>query len=68
VVDPVPEQLPLLRQWTLLRTLSARRQEATLRELGDDAGVSSKTVLRDLDLLRQLAKAVAALVLDFPVI
>ena len=32
----------------------ARRQGATLRELADDAGVSSKTVLRDLDLLRQL--------------
>jgi len=50
----MPDQPSLLRQWTVLRTLSARRQGATLRELADDAGVSSKTILRDLDLLRQL--------------
>jgi predicted DNA-binding transcriptional regulator YafY len=48
------EQPSLLRQWTLLRTLSARRQGATLRELAGDAGVSSKTILRDLDMLREL--------------
>jgi predicted DNA-binding transcriptional regulator YafY len=48
------DQPSLLRQWTLLRTLSARRQGVTLRELADDAGVSSKTILRDLDMLRQL--------------
>ena len=48
------EQPSLLRQWTLLRTLSARRQGATLRELAGDAGVTSKTILRDLDMLREL--------------
>ena len=45
----------LLRQWTLLRLLSARRQGATLRELADETGVSQKTVGRDLALLRRLA-------------
>jgi proteasome accessory factor B len=48
------DQPSLLRQWTVLRILSARRQGATLRELADDAGVSSKTILRDLDRLRQI--------------
>jgi len=38
----------------LLRTLGARRQGATLRELAGETGVSSKTILRDLSLLRDL--------------
>lgn len=45
----------LIRQWTLLRSLSARRHGATLKELAADAGVSQKTILRDLKLLRLLA-------------
>jgi proteasome accessory factor B len=45
---------PLLRQWTLLRTLSARRRGATLREIAEDFGVSQKTALRDLALLRKI--------------
>lgn len=48
------DQPSLLRQWTVLRVLSARRQGATLRELADDAEVTTKTIQRDLDLLRQL--------------
>jgi proteasome accessory factor B len=47
-VDP-----PLLRQWRLLRTLCASRQGRTLRELAADAGVSEKTVRRDLVTLAQ---------------
>jgi predicted DNA-binding transcriptional regulator YafY len=47
------EEPSLLRKWTLLCTLSARRQGATLRELAGDAGVSSKTILRDLEMLRE---------------
>ncbi|HET6424904.1 MAG TPA: hypothetical protein VFG20_14545 [Planctomycetaceae bacterium] len=34
------DSLQLLRQWTVLRTLSARRQGVTLRELAADTGVS----------------------------
>ncbi|WLD12860.1 HTH domain-containing protein [Planctellipticum variicoloris] len=45
----------LIRQWTLLRLLFARRHGATLKELAADAGVSQKTILRDLKLLRRLA-------------
>lgn len=48
------EMPPLLRQWTLLRTLSARRLGATLREMAEEAGVSQKTALRDLALLRDI--------------
>lgn len=44
----------LIRHWNLLRSLGARRMGATLRELANDAGVSQKTILRDLDLLRTL--------------
>jgi len=42
-VDP-----PLLRQWKLLRYLCASRLGRTVRELAADAGVSEKTVRRDL--------------------
>lgn len=50
---------PLLRQWTLLRTLSARRFGATLRQIADESGVSQKTALRDLALLRKLGFPIA---------
>lgn len=50
----MPDMPPLLRQWTLLRTLSARRLGATLRQIADEAGVSQKTALRDLALLRDI--------------
>lgn len=45
---------PLERQWTILRTLSARRLGATVRELADEHCVSQKTIRRDLILLRDL--------------
>ena len=50
----MPDLPALLRHWTLLRSLGARRQGATLRELAADAGVSQKTILRDLDKLRHV--------------
>ncbi len=49
------DSVQLLRQWTVLRTLSARRQGATLKELAAETGVSEKTIGRDLSLLRRLA-------------
>lgn len=45
---------PLERQWIILRTLSARRYGATVRELAEEQGVSQKTIRRDLALLRDL--------------
>ena len=53
------EMPPLMRQWTLLRTLSARRHGTTLREIAVEAGVSQKTALRDLALLRDIGFPVA---------
>lgn len=37
---------PLIRQWTLLRLLDARRHGATLREMSQESGVSAKTTTR----------------------
>lgn len=34
----MPEKPPLARQWILLRTLSARRHGATVKELGKELG------------------------------
>jgi proteasome accessory factor B len=45
---------PLERQWTILRTLAARRYGATVGELAEEHGVSKKTIRRDLALLRDL--------------
>jgi proteasome accessory factor B len=47
-------QQPLERQWIVLRTLSARRFGATVRELAEELEVSQKTIRRDLILLRDL--------------
>lgn len=46
---------PLERQWLILRTLSARRYGATVRELADEHEVSQKTIRRDLSLLQKLS-------------
>ena len=43
------EQASLLRQWLLLKTLSARRHGATLRELAAEMQVCEKTIHRDLE-------------------
>ena len=50
----MPDQPEILRHRMLLRTLAARRQGATLRELAADYGVNQKTIHRDLLLLRRL--------------
>ena len=34
----MPDEPPLVRQWILLRTLSARRHGATVKELGKELG------------------------------
>ena len=46
------ESQQLTRQWILLRTVSARRYGATVKELAEELEVSSKTIRRDLDSLQ----------------
>ena len=43
----------LARQWSLLHTLSARRQGATICELASELNVSDRTIRRDLQFLAQ---------------
>lgn len=45
---------PLVRQWTLLRTLCARPGGATIRDLMQELGASEKTVRRDLEMFRRV--------------
>ena len=47
------EQSSLLRQWVLLRTLSARHTGASVKELAEELAVCEKTVRRDLDTFKQ---------------
>ncbi len=44
---------PLIRQWCLLRMLSARRNGLTVCEMADESGVDRKTIRRDLDAFRE---------------
>jgi len=60
----VSDSAQLLRQWTLLRMLSARRQGITLKVLCAETGVSEKTIQRDLSLLRRLAFPISETVSD----
>lgn len=45
---------PILRQWSLLVSLSSRRQGMTIREIAAEFGVTQRTVLRDLAALQQV--------------
>ena len=44
---------PLVRQWVLLRTLSARHYGASVEELAEELSVSGKTIRRDLQIFQQ---------------
>lgn len=46
---------PLVRQWTLLRLLSARGSGVTIREMAEEMQVNQKTIRRDLETLLGLA-------------
>lgn len=43
------DQLPLVRQWILLRTLCSRHFGVTIKDMMHELGVSEKTVRRDLE-------------------
>jgi predicted DNA-binding transcriptional regulator YafY len=43
------EQLPLVRQWILLRTLCSRRYGVTVKDMVHELNVSEKTIRRDLE-------------------
>jgi predicted DNA-binding transcriptional regulator YafY len=43
------DESPLIRQWILLKTLASRKYGATVKELTKEAGVSVKTIRRDLE-------------------
>src|SRR3954453_8162842 len=50
----MPDETPIKRQWTLLRSLSSRQYGLTVREMAAEAGVNDKTIRRDLDLFRAI--------------
>ena len=50
----MPDESPLVRQWILLRMLSARRYGATVREMAEETGVSEKTIRRDLQTFQRV--------------
>ena len=43
------DQLPLLRQWILLRTLCTRHYGVTIKDMMHELNVSEKTIRRDLE-------------------
>ena len=59
------EQLPLVRQWILLRTLCSRRHGATVKELIQLTGVSEKTIRRDLETFQKAGFPLAETVEEF---
>ncbi|MGA2033861.1 MAG: WYL domain-containing protein [Thermoguttaceae bacterium] len=46
------DQLPLVRQWILLRTLCSRHYGVTIKDMVHELNVGEKTIRRDLDTFR----------------
>jgi predicted DNA-binding transcriptional regulator YafY len=61
----MPRQSPLIRQWTLLKTLCARRHGATVNELAEERGVGEKTIRRDLETFQVAGFPLVETVEDF---
>ena len=59
------DESPLVRQWILLRTLAARKYGATVKELAREAGVSIKTIRRDLETFQTAGFPLREVVGDF---
>ncbi len=56
---------PLIRQWILLRILSARHYGATVKELAEELSVSEKTIRRDLEIFQTAGFPIEETVEDF---
>jgi hypothetical protein len=59
------DESPLIRQWILLRTLATRRYGVTVKELAREAGVSLKTIRRDLEAFQAAGFPLREIVGDF---
>jgi predicted DNA-binding transcriptional regulator YafY len=59
------DESPLIRQWILLKTLAARKYGATVKELAKEAGVSIKTIRRDLETFQTAGFPLQEIVGDF---
>lgn len=56
---------PLIRQWILLRILSARHYGATVKELAEELTVSEKTIRRDLEVFQTAGFPLEETIEDF---
>ena len=61
----VHDKTSLRRQWSLLKSLSARHYGLTVREMAGEMGVSEKTIRRDLDVFREVGFPLEETVGDF---
>ncbi len=59
------DQSPLVRQWGLLRTLASRKYGVTVKELAQEAGVSIKTIRRDLEIFQAAGFPLREVVCEF---
>src|SRR5580698_9408562 len=50
----MPDETSMIRQWKLIRMLSARRYGLTIREMAREMKVGDRTIRRDLGLFRSV--------------
>jgi predicted DNA-binding transcriptional regulator YafY len=50
----MPDETSMLRQWKLIRMLSARRYGLTIREMASEMKVGERTIRRDLSMFRSV--------------
>ena len=62
---PMNDESPLIRQWILLKTLASRKYGATVKELAEEAGVSVKTIRRDMETFKKAGFPLKEIVGDF---
>ncbi len=59
------DQLPLVRQWVLLRTLCSRHHGVTIKDMVHELNVSEKTIRRDLETFQAAGFPLKEVVGDF---
>jgi len=59
------QDLPLVRQWILLKTLAARHYGSTVKDLAAEMGVTEKTIRRDLQTFQSVGFPLAEDIGDF---